>query len=142
MGSGLLSLKSNGGAAGASQPGGIGGGAIGRPVATMSRHGLAAGVVATQAPHMRTLVFLSLLLTTSPALAEREPVLDAYFACLVGNAAVEFRYGLTEAEAFDAALKACTDEAAAANKEPGGDMGSAGEGVEHAAASYVAYMCP
>jgi hypothetical protein len=91
---------------------------------------------------MRKLTLLSLLLVASPALAEREPALDAYFACLVGNAAVEFRYGVKEDEAFDAALKACTDEAAAADKESGGDMGSAAEGVEHAAYSYIAYMCP
>lgn len=57
---------------------------------------------------MRTLLIAALILAASSALAsDREPQLDLYYACLVGNAAVEINYGSDRLTAFDVALKAC-----------------------------------
>ena len=87
---------------------------------------------------MRYLAILSLLLLIGPAVAqERLPASDAYFACLVGKAAVEINYGANPDAAFETALGHCEEEAAESDKEPGGDMGSAAEAVQDAASAYV-----
>lgn len=81
-----------------------------------------------------------MLLVSAPALAQRLPLSDTYYACLVGKAAVEINYGVEENKAFATALAACTAEGAETEKEPGGDMGIASHRTEQAAKTAVSKL--
>jgi hypothetical protein len=84
---------------------------------------------------MRAILIVAALLFVSPVIAAERTDADRYYACLVGNGAVELVNGSDAAAAFTAAVEQCQDEASAAADDDGGDMGSATEAVEDAAQS-------
>jgi hypothetical protein len=88
------------------------------------------------------LLALVLVLVTFPALAdERDPLADAYYACLVGHGAVEINYGVDAADALEAADKHCDEQAAALEKRPPtGDMGSDVDAVYDAASAALSKL--
>jgi hypothetical protein len=86
---------------------------------------------------MRAIFVAVALLFAAPALGAAHSDADRYYACLVGNGAVELVNGSDAEAAFATALDACQNEASAAADDDGGDMGSATEAVEEAAQSAI-----
>ncbi|MBN9347078.1 MAG: hypothetical protein J0I48_12900 [Devosia sp.] len=82
---------------------------------------------------MRTILAAIALFLVTPAIAAEHTDADRYYSCLVGYGAVELVNGSDADAAFSSAVKACETEADAAADDDGGDIGSAVEGVEHAA---------
>jgi hypothetical protein len=83
---------------------------------------------------MRALIFgLVLLFVPAATAAERSPLADAYYACLVGHGAVEVLYGADPELAVEVADKSCDAEAAALGDRSTGDMGSDVEATYEAA---------
>ena len=79
------------------------------------------------------LIALAIVATLHPAFAAERDESDAYYACLVGNAAVEVLNGLESDAAVEAASVFCEAEAKALDGVATGDMGSDADAVYEAA---------